>query len=215
MCDYSSDESKFKTPLIRGRQTFKKLWLNPPGIADSIDLETWVTEFLPNQGVDALLQMDIEGAEYKNIIWCPSEILRRFRIIVIEVHRMNYLRDPTVTLEILEPFFSKLATEFVCVHAHPNNCCGEEILELNGMNIPAVLELTLLRKDRLQAANGARVLSPMLPHPKDIRGNMPSKKPIVLNSKWLPGPRPLRSRIKMVEDQIAWRLWQNSHGARA
>ena len=33
--------------------------------------------------------MDIEGAEYRNVINCSDQLLNRFRIIVIEIHDLN------------------------------------------------------------------------------------------------------------------------------
>ena len=54
------------------------------GSADSISLQQWVEELAPNPTDDLLLQIDIEGAEYRNIIATSAETLRRFRIIIIE-----------------------------------------------------------------------------------------------------------------------------------
>jgi len=50
MCDYSSDETKFATPLIPGKQTFDKLWLEPRAGADQIDLRSWIDKFYPGGG---------------------------------------------------------------------------------------------------------------------------------------------------------------------
>ena len=36
MCDFSSEPSQFRTPLINGMQTFKKKWLDVDGGRDSI-----------------------------------------------------------------------------------------------------------------------------------------------------------------------------------
>jgi L-lysine 2,3-aminomutase len=62
MCDLSSDEHLFKTPIIQGMQTFKKLWLDISG-EQSITLADWIAEQEPDGKGDFILQMDIEGAE--------------------------------------------------------------------------------------------------------------------------------------------------------
>jgi hypothetical protein len=67
-CDYSSNVEQFKTPLRSGLQTFKKKWLDIDGGIDSIALKDWVEELSPATLHDLLLQMDIEGAEFRNLV---------------------------------------------------------------------------------------------------------------------------------------------------
>jgi hypothetical protein len=74
MCDKSSDPEKLKTPLINGMQTFVKKWLDIDQNDDNISLEEWVIEHNPNSKDDLILQMDIEGAEYRNILNTPEKI---------------------------------------------------------------------------------------------------------------------------------------------
>ena len=66
MCDFSSDQDKLRTPLVEGMQTFKKKWLDIDGGKDSISLKEWVEELSPDTSKDLILQIDIEGAEYRN-----------------------------------------------------------------------------------------------------------------------------------------------------
>lgn len=63
MCDYSSDPSRLRTPLIEGMQTFKRKWLDINRSSDSISLQNWIDEYSPDSSRDLILQMDIEGAE--------------------------------------------------------------------------------------------------------------------------------------------------------
>ena len=42
MIDASSDIANFATPLIQGKQTFKKLWLDIDGAGNSMSLAAWV-----------------------------------------------------------------------------------------------------------------------------------------------------------------------------
>ena len=196
MCDYSSDVEKMTTPLIEGRQTFAKKWLSPEPGENNLDLAEWIGTVAPEG--DLLLQIDIEGAEYRNLLSASAEALSRFRIIVIEVHAMWAIQDADILRTVLAPFFRKLSDIFVPVHAHPNNCCGEFTIPGTEIRIPNVLELTYLRKDRAADAK----YPPLLPHPDDVSRNVPAKPPMFLGEEWLGGPRPLESRVKMLEDTV-------------
>ena len=67
MCDFTSDVRNFRTPLKDG-QTFRKLWLDVNGAKNSISLEQWVAEKSVIRQGDLILQIDIEGAEYRNLL---------------------------------------------------------------------------------------------------------------------------------------------------
>ena len=73
---------------------------------------------------------------------------------------------------------ARVLSVFDVVHVHPNNCCG--IHDVNGVPLPGVVELTLIRKDR----GGRRTPVRSLPHPCDAP-NLPMKKDIRLPSGWL------------------------------
>lgn len=223
MCDHSSDTDAFDTPIIEGKQTFEKKWLDLPGSPDSISLEGWIRRRQPENG-DLLLQMDIEGAEYRNIVSCPSSILSRFRIIVVELHYLDVIQVSTTIKGYvlraigflwvnaygllprsikqygsarrlynyvgrrLGPYLlfatlKKIAKTHVCVHAHPNNCCGDFVDKTTGINFPRVIEVTYLRRDRFPTDSRCFV-QPQLPHPLDI-SNVPSKAQLLLNKNWL------------------------------
>ena len=51
------------------------------------------------------------------------------------------------------------------------------------MNIPEVMELTLLRKDRFSTSNN-NLFVPVLPHKLDIKTNVPDKPILILNKYW-------------------------------
>ena len=123
LCDYSSDENSFATPLKPGMQTFRKQWLDIDGCENCVSLEAWVAELEPSSG-DLLLQMDIEGAEYRNLCNCSPGLLARFRVILLELHGLEMVNDPTRLKEVLAPLLLLLDQQFVCVHAHPNNVAG-------------------------------------------------------------------------------------------
>jgi len=202
MCDYSSDIANFKTPLYPG-QTFKKKWLDINGGENSISLEDWVQENEPDPNDDLMLQMDIEGAEYRNLLSTPGYILRRFRIIIIELHQLKVCNRPADFNKKLGALLKHIDQYFLCVHAHPNNCCGDFQLTGSKLNLPNVHELTFLRRDRWAGISHTDCYQPMLPHPLDIPRNVSSKMPVVLNEQWLDsGKRAPESSIKLLSDQV-------------
>lgn len=204
MCDFSSDIEKFKTPLKPG-QTFKKKWLDVNGDIDSISLSDWINELEPNSSDDLLLQMDIEGAEYRNLLNAPEAVLRRFRIIVMELHGLSVVNQPEEFQKELGPLLVLLNKHFICVHAHPNNCCGDVLLAGSSLNIPRVVELTFLRRDRLDGVAKNDLLDPLLPHPLDVSQNVLAKPPLFLNESWLlSGRRAPESKIKLLSDQVSY-----------
>ncbi len=201
MCDKSSDPEKFLTPLKSGQQTFVKKWLDTDGGSDSIALQDWIGTYCLGTG-DLLLQIDIEGAEYRNLLATPHETLRRFRIIVIELHSLINLTDPAVFDTVFNPVLTRLDQDFICVHAHPNNCCGEITVPGIGVNIPKVHELTFLRRDRFTAPGAGPLIAPVLPHPLDVGRNVWGNPPLFLNEAWFEGPRPDIALQKMREVEL-------------
>lgn len=195
MCDYSSDIAEFATPLIAGKQTFLKKWLdNQPG-ADNISLDDWVREKAPDG--DLILQIDVEGAEYRNLLSVSDEVLSRFRIIVIEVHSLHLMDSADILQTALLPFFRRLDSLFSVAHAHANNCCGAVRIPGTDIHIPRVLELTYIRRDRF----GGQLYPCLIPHPLDVK-NVPKYSNLYLGEEWLDGARPVESRLKILEDRL-------------
>jgi hypothetical protein len=204
MCDFSSDVDQLSTPLIPDYQTFDKKWLDIDGGADSISLQEWIAIYAPDPGDDLLLQIDIEGAEFRNLNSATEDTLRRFRIIVIELHELTDVLNPGRVEVELAPLLRKLDKTHICVHAHPNNCCGDAIDPESGRNIPRVIELTLLRRDRFDFEGAsAAMFPPCMPHPLDIAQNVPSIEPLHMNGNWLGIPdSDLASQLKKTEDKL-------------
>ena len=94
--------------------------------------------------------MDIEGSEYPVIAITPSEILDKFRILVIEFHGLDSLFDE-MKFNSINLTFKKILKNFEVVHIHPNNCIKPS--ECNGIKIPPYMEFTFLRKDRITKKN--------------------------------------------------------------
>lgn len=126
-------------------------------------MESWLRRKAPDTG-DLLLQMDIEGAEWPVLGGLDRATLLRFRIIVLELHDVHriFLRSG---LNEVSQVLRKLLDDFEMVHLHANN--NLQPLHLQGYEVPPVLEMTLLRKDRVLH----RTPVAELPHPLDVRNN--------------------------------------------
>ena len=144
------------------------------GLVDTdefISLDSWIDSSVSPSEDDFILQMDIEGAEWLALANISHRNLLRFRIIVVELHALDSLHY-WQQFHLRAPVLSRLLEDFVCVHLHPNND-GRNVVS-NGMEIPQVLEMTLLRKDRAQT----RGYCSQFPHRLDCDNT--SKPPVVL-----------------------------------
>jgi hypothetical protein len=184
LMDFSSDAESFSTPLVPGKQTFQKKWLDIDGGPNNVKLSEWIAPLEPTG--DLLLQMDIEGAEYRNLANCPLSLLKRFRIIVLEMHDLQIQYNAALFVETIAPVIQLLGDHFVSVHAHANNAGGREWCPETGLDVPHVLEITFLRKDRFELASELTTHPPMIPHPLDIDRNCRNRPPLFLSETWLP-----------------------------
>jgi hypothetical protein len=140
--------------------SFEKKFLSGVNDDQFMTLEFWVRN-KGNYLGDFILQMDIEGHEYETILAAPINILRRFRIIAMEIHNAEAWFNNPIAWGCVRTFFGKLLADFHVVHNHPNNNCP--FIEVDGILIPTTFELTLLRKDRA-APEG---YCTQFPHPLD------------------------------------------------
>lgn len=130
-------------------QDFEPYYLGPATERNFITLEDWVRKVQLNKDSDFILQIDIESAEYLTLVATSSVLLKRFRIIVIELHHLEVIKNRHAFQMLYRPFFNKLLENFDVTHAHANNCCGN--WQYRDVNFPVTLELTLHRKDRRRA----------------------------------------------------------------
>lgn len=176
MADYSVNKSPVEHELF----DFEKLFLathNKPG--ELIRLDDWITGKEKSAG-DLILQMDIEGAEWPILADVSAETLSRFRIIVLELHELDNLLTNPLGLEIFKSVFLKLNDQFSVVHLHANNCCG--VLNYQGIQIPKVLEVTLIRDDRYHSSS--ELFKSQIPNSLDVP-NVSSRKELLLTKDWL------------------------------
>lgn len=90
-----------------------------------MSLASWVASKGIQGDTDLILQMDIEGSEWLALSAASDEFLRSFRILVIEFHYLERLVENWFREEIAVPLFDKLNSQFILVHAHPNNAVDE------------------------------------------------------------------------------------------
>lgn len=176
---YLADASVAKSPVDHARFTFDPLFLGKENAGQFVTLERWMADKLPaDDRQDCLLQMDIEGAEFDVLEQTPLDVLRRMRIIVLEVHHLNILAQDG-GLRRIRQIFEKVCAEFLPVHLHANNCAAP--VSFRGHEIPPLFELTLLRKDRLLSDHMPAAVT--LPHPLDAP-NVPEQPDIVMPGEW-------------------------------
>jgi hypothetical protein len=195
MCDFSSDIEHFVTPLIEGAQFFEKKWLDVYGGEDALDLNTWVAANAA-PGRDLILQMDIEGAEYRNLIHATAETLIRFRIIVLEIHDLQNLRRHDYLYGVFRAALDKLNKTHVSVHA--NNACGE-VQFFPGLAAPMAVEVTFLRRDRVKSYE--QVIT--MPNRLD-QLNVHREAPIGLAGPWSRYADATGSRLAALEQSVNW-----------
>ena len=143
---FLADYSVSLSPLIRSNVNFMQKFI---GILDSetdISIKTWMNQCIGSDESDCILQMDIEGAEYENLLTIPDEVLSRFRILVIEFHFLELLGS-YFGHKVITSVFRRLTDKYHVVHIHPNNC--SEVVKISGVLIHPVIEVTFLRKDRV------------------------------------------------------------------
>ena len=143
MADFSVNGPALQNPLF----VFKKKFLGLVNDDMYIRLDDWISE-TSTSNEDLILQMDIEGAEWSVLNSTHPNILKRFRIIILEVHSMDGLFDPLFFRQI-DDVFTLLRSDFEIVHIHPNNT--SKVIHCNGYSVPSVMEFTFLRRDRLSS----------------------------------------------------------------
>ncbi len=140
--------------------SFAKRYVGAFSEGDFISAEDWVASSGIDADSDLLLQMDIEGFEYETLLGMPSSLLERFRILVIEFHRLDQLWN-RYYFQFVSRAFEKLLTSHACVHIHPNN--AGPVQSYAGLEIPTLAEFTFLRRDRVTHPRPAT----LFPHPLD------------------------------------------------
>lgn len=173
---FLADASVEGPPATLRDYVFDKRFLGTVEDETFITLSGWLESRAPLANRDLLLQMDIEGAEYGVLLETPREVLKRFRIMVIEFHFLDQLLNHSV-FPLLRDAFLKALRDFTVVHIHPNNYRGAS--RRGSCTVPDLLEFTFLRNDRVAGRRPARTF----PHPLD-RKNVAGRDDLALPACW-------------------------------
>jgi hypothetical protein len=171
MADRSVDQPAAMHELFH----FTKKYVGVTTNEDFMTIDNWVSLSMPGSKSDLILQIDIEGYEYENILAMSDSLMNRYRIIVAEFHDLDQLWS--------YPFFrlasralDKILQTHSCVHIHPNNI--QPPLKKQGLSIPPSLEFTFLRNDRLTDRTYANIF------PQPLDSDNSDKPHLVLPACW-------------------------------
>ena len=154
---------------------FIKKYVGTQISSNYILIDDWVKNSITNVEKDLIFQMDIEGAEYNNIMPMSDNLMGKIRIFVIEFHDLNKLWSEDF-FSLANKTFDKILKTHTCVHIHPNNSNRPFIRD--GIIIPPVCEFTFLRKDRIISS------SPYKTFPNKLDYNNTSASDFVLPDIW-------------------------------
>lgn len=171
LADYSVSSAPFQNDLI----DFEKKYLGTEITEMFMTLESWMQRKEPN-GSDFILQMDIEGAEFPVIYQTPTEVLSKFRILVIEFHGLDNIYSQG-GYDLIYLTFQKILMNFEIVHIHPNNVCRPVVM--GSYSIPPVMEFSFLRKDRISSKS--KIVN--FPHQLDVK-NFNAREDVILPACW-------------------------------
>jgi len=99
---------------------------------------------LPPSGAAPILKMDVEGAEWDVLAAADPDALGRFAQITLELHSLLRLDDAAFNATA-HAALTALATRFVPIHVHANNCGPQGYV--GGFALPDTLEITYIRRD--------------------------------------------------------------------
>ncbi len=169
-----ADSSVDAPPVDHPRFRFFKKHLDIIEDDAHVRLDTLCSN-IPSDAGDLVLQMDIEGAEWRVLLDLDPQTLARFRIMVIEFHAVSDIFG-RASSEMIISTFRKLTHQHHVVHIHPNNTRGPIVS--GSIAVPPFIEVTFYRKDR--PLSGEPVV---IPHPLDA-DCVPSMPTVTLPKVW-------------------------------
>ncbi len=163
MADKSIETPNWDVP--EEKYSFQKKFVGSTNNEEFMTMDDWFRSAGLSNDVDLLLQMDIEGGEYNVIHNMSDELMNRFRIMVIEFHKLHSLWNRGF-FDIAESAINKILQTHICVHLHPNNYKGakDSVYSVLDVDIPKILEITFIRKDVAKIIG----YQTQFPHPLDF-----------------------------------------------
>ena len=175
---FLADKSVEQPAEAHEQFNFTKKFVGVTSNDDFMTMDNWVTSSLPNSQSDLLLQMDIEGYEYEVFLSISDKLMHRFRIIVVEFHRLQQLLNNSF-FNLAARVFEKILQTHTCVHIHPNN--SSKSLRIKGLDIPKGMEFTFLRNGHISNPSYQNVF----PNPLDCDNT--DNPPLTLPKCWYIG----------------------------
>jgi hypothetical protein len=150
----------------KGNHHFIKKNLDNYNSQNTITIERWLSKFpeIKNNN-NLLLQMDIENNEVEVLLNTDLDVLKKFKIIIIEFHNFDDLYSDLV-MNLYIKIFTKLLNNFTICHIHPNNNGGQNFY--NNIGLPSLLEITLINNEEVKIK---KKIDYELPHYLDKKNN--------------------------------------------
>lgn len=175
---FMADASVSSPPLINPDFDFIPKFLGSRTHDNFITLSDWMNQSNVKIESKKILQMDIEGGEYDVLSYESSETISRFSVMNIEFHGLQNIFEKNF-LVMLTAIFEKIYSNFSICHVHPNNCLP--IVELDGIEIPPVIEITFINNDMVNRLKTSENI--ILPHKLD-RKNVQENEDIKMPKIW-------------------------------
>lgn len=173
---FGADSTVDGPPEIVNEYTFLKKNINTFNDNQNITFEKWIKD--QNIYDENLIgQIDIEGDEYNLILSTPSEILKKFKILIFEFHYIHKIQDKII-YNLYVSAFKKILKDFNICHLHINN--AEKQSKIRNIEIPHLLEVTFLNKN----CYSEELKKATIPHILDNK-NIPSKDNVNFDKNWL------------------------------
>jgi hypothetical protein len=172
-----ADASVSGPPVAHERFNFVKKFIDVFEDDGNTRLDSLIKSRTTTEKTDNILQMDIEGAEYRTLLDLSEETLKTFRIMVIEFHYLDKI-FAAFPFEIIQATFQKLLRHHHVVHIHPNNVLP--VKRRKNIEVPPIMEFTFYRKDRATLKQGGKSA---FPHTLD-RKNIEKHADVILPKCW-------------------------------
>ena len=143
----------------------------------STENEISINDWLQERKEEIILKIDIEGDEYISLNSISDENLKKVRILIVELHDLRNLRNYSF-FKIFEKILSRLNHYFYVCHLHINN--ASKVKNIGGFKVPDMVEITLIRKDRVKNFNGEYA---RLPNELD-RKTVQNREDILIDKNW-------------------------------
>lgn len=125
---------------------------------------------------DAVLKIDVEGAEVDVLSNFPSDGLKHFKQIALELHGLHSLGNDVYFSGLVQTL-KNLNSNHVLISAHANNW-GKFVI-LDGVPLPDVLELTYIRKTEVNPVESNYTIIDL--KPIYMTPNNPLESELILN----------------------------------